>query len=445
MATFLEPSGENPLEFDDIILAFHSVFPFPIIKNTTKEQSIKILKEKGVNAVCKGPCMRDFETAEKFLIPEKITHQYYRLELDGFKVSFLRTLKRGAINVTLTARVFLTVYPNIGIGALLTNIRLSECDVDDIIFLQQSMYDKTKLSSTLSASLGKTRKRGTYLIEVVQDYVHLILSAFGIPRQDVKISTFRCIEIRGLSGTRVDDPEELFEKFSRQIYGLLTVDEGWRYVPAEVAKARMRSRWRTRSFLSVVAFADCVILVNLREKEPSKYTESQEQVREKYGCKVDGYFVFCPEIAGLNHGPLLMLENASIQFSIMEQISEKSIDIRVRSIKELLNTREKLTDALVKLSLIKIPEMGVLEQNVQEAMHVKEKTRELKETLEELERALLIRYNQRINLVLMMLTVVSLCAGILQILIATGLLNSLSRALELWRNPFGMFLVLFYR
>lgn len=86
---------------------------------------------------------------------------------------------------------------------------------------------------------------------------------------------------------------------------------------------------------------------------------------------------------------------------------------------------EELSDALAKLSRIKIPEIAILEQYVQEAMKVTKRTEDARKTLEEIERTLVIKYNQKINLRILILTIVSIIIGIISILMQTGLLTRL--------------------
>ncbi|MDH5266490.1 MAG: hypothetical protein OEW62_02290 [Candidatus Bathyarchaeota archaeon] len=426
METPPELSTESLLEFNDVRLAFLSVFPLTVNESITREQAIEILKEKGINTEWKIPYSKDFKVAEEFLLPRRITDQYFRLKLNDFELSFVKMLQEKPIDIRLLASVFLTIYPKVGVGVLLFSVRLNHGSVDDLVFLQQSLYGRTKLGIVLSPPFKEVQKSNISLEEVAQKHINLILSAFSIPIQNPRILRARCVEIRSLSDFKLRDPTELFEKFPNQTYGLLVADEGWRFVPPETAKGRMQLKWRTRNFLSVLALAQCVIFVNFQEKETyTQYQASQKQIREKYGHEVEEYFTYSPEIAGLNHGPLFMLENASVQRFIIEQTEEQIIETPLKSIKEILISREKLLDVLSRLSCIKIPEIGLLGQNVQDAMRVSKGIEESEKKLEEVERTLLIRYNQRINLGIVILTVVSLGVGILSILIDMGLLNLL--------------------
>jgi hypothetical protein len=429
LGTPLELIIEPTLSFDDVRLAFMSVFPLSK-KEITKELVIEKLGKKDIKNDWSLPFSKNFGIAEDFLIPQRISDQYFRLKLSSFNFSFEKLSGEELVNGKFEVSVFLTIYPKVGVGILLFNMKLSQCDSDDLIFLQQSAIGKTKIKVALSPPFGGLREMICSFEEVDCIYIDKILTALEMTAQDSIRLRSRCLEICSVSNFRIDNPKKLFENFPKQMYGLLVADEGWRFVPIKVAKDRIQLKWRTRSFLNVFAFAQSILFINLKRCQMhKKYIESQKQLREKYAHKVEEYFVLAPEIAGLNHGPLLMLENASVQGFIIAQIEEQIVELKLKNIKELLRFREKLLDALLKLSHIKIPEIGLLEQNVQNAMKIPKRIAEAKKKLEDVERTLLIRYNQRINLWIIVLTIVSLGIGILGILLETGLLNNFLDAL----------------
>jgi hypothetical protein len=135
------------------------------------------------------------------------------------------------------------------------------------------------------------------------------------------------------------------------------------------------------------------MMINLeRSSMHEKYVESQKRVRGKYRKETERYFLFSPKIAGLNHGPLLMLENASVQKFLLRELSMKTVgSIAKGRLRELLDIRERLVQVLFELSHIKIPEIGLLGQTIQHAMRVPESIEETEKALESVERALTIK------------------------------------------------------
>ena len=402
------------LEIDDIRLALLSTFSLPIKKDTKKEFLIDQLNSKGINAYDENPFAEDFDTAEKFLLPQKLREEFFRVELDGFELSFTNLQKQKQFRSSVS--VFLTLYPKIRVGILLFNLCLKECEVDDVIFLQHTLGDRFKVKVNLPSWCELNINCS--MREVIKEFITTILRAFGAEDDDPGFLISKCIEIRSISNLVRKDPQELFENFPLQMYGLLVADEGWRYVPFDTVGTRMLHTWRTRSFLNVVCFGECMILINLEEdKTCISYQASQKQIREKYGYDVEKYFCFSPEIAGLNHGPLLLLENTSLHRFLLNRVSEQVLEKKSQSLKELLREREKLLDYFDDLSHIKITEIGLLGEKIRHSMFIEESTEDAKKMLEELERTLVIKYNQKINLGVIILALISLGIGIIGILL----------------------------
>jgi hypothetical protein len=128
-----------------------------------------------------------------------------------------------------------------------------------------------------------------------------------------------------------------------------------------------------------------------------------------YGKMVERYFTFSPKIAGLNHGPLLMLEIALAQKYTLKRLSERTLELLAKkSLKELLNARQDFLQTFLELSHIKIPESGFLLRNIYYAMDVQEEYERATKLLSLAERALTIRYSQLINRGMLILTILLL-------------------------------------
>jgi hypothetical protein len=389
----------------------------PLRKEMSRELAIRLLNEGGLKAEWNATCADDFEICESFLLSHDVSKQYYRVKLDNLNVHLAAANGQTAL-ASLLAEVFLTIYPEVDVGVLMLNIRLGRCDVDQLICLKQSFFGRLKLDITLSASLGGIQRR-TSLNEAVRNYAKSILSSFGIATTGPVVMPFACIEIRGLNGTNdTNNPEGIFRSFPQQIYGLLVADEGWRHVPLEVARSRIEHRWGTRDFVRVVCFAESVVMINFEDKSGSKYKQDQKDVRERFGCEVEKYFVSSSGVAGLRHGPLLMLENVSIQRFVVQQALARTTDTKTKKIKKILNERERLSEALAKLSPMKIPEVGSLGYMIQKAMHVADSTEELKRRLEEVEQILLVRYAQRNDILLTFLSITALGISIVSFIMS---------------------------
>jgi hypothetical protein len=390
--------GESPLRFGEVLLGLLTAFYLPLNKTFNKEEIMKCLKKMGARWA--PPNSEDFETAEEFLLPEELIKRYYRVELDGFSATFQRNGHQKSFN----AGVFLTIYPKLKVGILTFNLELIECDVDDIIFIQHSWEGRFRIGVE-GPLYGRSE---TTLKNLMERYLSEILEYFNIRKEEnLKTLSARCIEIRSVLSIKANYPRQLLEEYVNQMYGILVADEGWRFVPSEEAKKRLKFRWRSRTFFDIVCFDNSVMMISFEKGEiREKYTKTQTQLREMYGKMVERYFTFSPKIAGLNHGPLLMLEIALAQKYTLKRLSERTLELLAKkSLKELLNARQDFLQTFLELSHIKIPESGFLLRNIYYAMDVQEEYERATKLLSLAERALTIRYSQLINRGMLILTI----------------------------------------
>jgi len=430
-----EPSTVGSPKLKDARLALMDAFSFPEIKslsalkiNDARKQMIDKLKNNHI--VAEDAPKEYFETVEKFLLPKRIVEQYFRLKLANSELSFPKKVGGEApIPQGHACEVFLTVYPSIGAVILLLNIELSECDVDDLIMLEQSQFGANEINVLFGDESVQPRKMS--LGTLVTEYIKPILQAFNpaIKNPSLLQTTHahaRCAELCGFSNYKISNPELMSEELMlnelcKPLYGLLTSDEGWRFVPVETAKDRMQLRWQTRDFFDVIAFEETVVVINLEQCVHERYIESQKLLRNQYDHKLEPYFTFSNKIAGLKNGALLMLENAFLQLFMIEQISEKFGKKR-KWIGEIETYRKELQATFQQLYCINIPEIDLLERKVLKAMKVAKAKKELQNKLEQVEDSLVLKYNQRFNRLILWLTVVGTIVAVLSILNGIGVI-----------------------
>lgn len=415
---------EVDLKLKGVYIAFLSAFSLPISQDICRDQAIQKLKNKRLNAEWKIPYSKNFKIAESFLLPEDISNEFFRIKLDDFIVKLMKTSDKGSMEIPISVSTLLTIYPKVSVGILLLNIKLEDFNVDDLIFLMQCLNGRFEVCNALSLfSHTGQQKENVSVKNVIEEYVKIISEALGSTVTKPRVLTAQCIEINSVD-VSIENPGKVIERFPRQIYGILAADEGWRFVPPEIAKSRLSKQWRTRRFLTVVPFGNSVVVLNFHHgKVHEDYMESQKLLREQCQQQIEEYFTFSPEIAGLNHGPLLVLENALVQRVIMAHSSERMRERKPRRIKEFLRMRDDLADALAKLSRVGIPEVGILGQILQDTMQIGKLSDDLRKRLEEIERTLVIKYNQRINFWLIILALSSLGVGLLTIIMQIGLLD----------------------
>lgn len=113
----------------------------------------------------------------------------------------------------------------------------------------------------------------------------------------------------------------LIEKFPKQIYSLLVGDEGWKFVPKIVALSRLSKRWGTRGFFVVFSHDKSSVMFNLTESNHYlRYCKNCSEISMYFGQETEDYFTQKYHIAGLQHGPLICTEMASIKRGYLDTI-----------------------------------------------------------------------------------------------------------------------------
>lgn len=146
------------------------------------------------------------------------------------------------------------------------------------------------------------------------------------------------------------------------------------------------------------------------------YLKSCKDLRKIYERKTENYFTFSPEIAGLNHGPLLILENASVERFLLNEILEPEASIKDIRISSFLKERDQIIDTLNKLSFIEIKEISDMSQMIKERMMILNDIKEVENKLELFEGEIIIQYNQRINRLIIILTIVGLIVAAISLM-----------------------------
>ena len=368
----------------------------------------EILKKHHIDSCWEGKLKDDYEIAEKFLLPKNFHSELLRISLGEFKIKGYPFIKLSNTEY-LPVQLIFTIYPNLKLASLLCSINVFNSNVDDVVFISQIFSGNRHLFQAILPDYICLNSQLICSHDIIAAYVKLLRDAFSARYVDAPFFFSRCIEVCEIAKPKIESPEKILSNYPPQLYGLMTSDEGWRFVPKDVATEKQEKKWRTRNFLYVLSFHRCVLLLNLHEsKRHIDYVNKQKETMHKYGQLADKYFTFSPEIGGLNHGPLLLLEFTSIQHSYLDILSERLTLYQKRTIKQCLKSREELLEAIGKLSWMKIREISILGQLIEESMLVTNRMESLKSMLEELERALLIKYNQRTNLLIIILTLVSL-------------------------------------
>jgi len=401
--------SRNTLSFKKTYFSYLSTFFLKNDTNTTREYVIKKLREKKMNADWKKPHSEQFKIAEDFLLPVELCKKRFRLKIDDFTIYFKPSTKIKVLEKPTKVEVFLTIYNELNIGILMFNVKLEKFTSDDLIYVRQCFDGSLRFQTDLPSFIELQKSNYLTIKEIIGCYINSINKAFNSEIKAEKTLYTKLFEISSPSGFKTNTPDDIVKNFPKQVYGLLTGDEGWRFVPKKRAELITSKNWATRDFLLVLSFHHCVLLFNFTGSTKYKnYVKSCEELRKLYNRPVENYFTFLPEIAGLNHGPLLILENASVERFLLNDILEPEANIKYIRINSFLKERDEIIDTLNKLSFIEIKEISDISMMIKERMMILNDIKKAEDKLKLFEGEILIQYNQRINRLIVILTVLGI-------------------------------------
>lgn len=406
----------EPLFFPESYIALLYTFNIIIPHEKDFGEIRHNLRKRGLKVSSDDRHSTDFKIVEDFLFPLQINQERLRFKIDDLVISCPNYDESCLLGEPICGELFFVIYQKLQMGVLILNLKLNRSSVDDLIFLRQSLFNRN-VFNVVSALLSSGQNNKLSIKQVFEKYAERVSLCFSydVDKKNVVFSSL--IEIRQVKNFNLSDPDNLIDLFPIQVYGLLTSDEGWRFVPEKIARNRVNKRWRTRDFLTVISLDNSVLVVNLsNSKRYLDYAESQKSLRITYGYEAEDYFKLNPQIAGLNHGPLLSLEICSVMRLLLDIYLQPGRQSYPKEIKDFIKERKKILDILTKLSAIDIREIGYMEQMIRKSLQIEKDVQFLNEKLEILERSLLIEYNKKINFKLILMSFLGLIVAVIGIL-----------------------------
>jgi hypothetical protein len=234
-----------------------------------------------------------------------------------------------------------------------------------------------------------------------------------------------CVELRSHDG---HPPAQRVATDPRPFYGLATSDEGWRFVPREVAREALGPSWGTRSFVSAYTMAAGIICLNSKDSE---YVEHQgELTRGPFGAD-EPYFGIDTDVGGLDHGMLFILERVLIRMALADQWLRnaqremKALASQKKSASRTRLLRGSLDDILEMLYSVLPPEIDLLERRLVTSMGVERIIAQLDRQAEAMDEETRYSYENtvsarvtRLTVVTVVLTVVTIILGVMQVLVS---------------------------
>lgn len=346
------------------------------------------------------PYIKDMQTAEKFLHGGGQTYKVSRFFLQDFCPKLQESGFFGWC-------VMLSFFEESNIISVSFHYALRDIHPDKIIALRQS-----------GAYVEYEFTDGKYSCAAL---VERISGALGLSRQVE--SSFLC-EITKFGN--YTDIAEIEKNEANLLYGFLSGDEGYAFVPENLVRERLASTWGSRDFIKIYASRKAFLFLNMLNSPRHKdYMERQEAFGTATYGACDPYFYMgeCP--LTVNHGILFSTEFVMMLKALINEVlafqaehSKKKFTSYYRRIRSTRELRRKIIKVLEKVEITEISEIGELSAMLLVSQHIAPIVDQVKYLLELLEADLTLIYSERNNALVTLLTALGLLLALWQVFLA---------------------------
>ena len=234
----------------------------------------------------------------------------------------------------------------------------------------------------------------------------------GVPVDEP--DTAYLVEVKDTRPTLTADG--LLQTEPQRLYGIMTGDEGWQFVPRALAEERLSNHWGSRDFVRYAVFGNNGLFLNLNRSAMARdYLARQDQFGGwAYGGAND-YFRVDSDLGGLCHGILHAQEMVLVIKTIAGRILNRQESYRKsrtgsisKSIRKVRFFRRELITTLDRVENLGIMEIGELEQLLLNSQKITPLIDSIKYLLELVEGELDLLYQQSTNRLVNILTVAGL-------------------------------------
>ena len=365
------------------------------IKKTFQKVTVYDENEKFDN-----PYITDMQTVQSFLHGGGQTYRTYRAFLDGVCPDLKEAGFTGFCSM-------ISYFEESNIIAISFHYGIKGITSDEVIGIRQSGVNREytfKDGKSSIFNLAKKMREMLGLDEHVESSYLCEVTKFG--------------SLKSL--------EQIEKKHSKLLYGLMTGDEGYEFVPEELAKERLQNNWGSRDFMRIYAGRQSFLFINLlKTPRQQQYLDRQTQFGTDIYNSLNPYFYMedCP--LTVNHGILFSVEFAMILRALINEVlafqseyKKKSHTSYYKRIKETRELRRKIIQVLEKVEQTEIAEIGELSSILLTSQHIVPIVEQVKYLLELLEGDLTLIYSERNNLLVTILTVLGLALAAWQIVLA---------------------------
>lgn len=352
------------------------------------------------NTVSDKPYIKDMQIARDFLRGGGQTYQVYRVFLDDICPD-LKSAQMGAFYTMIA------FFEESSIISISFHYEMKNISSDRAIALRQSGVN-------FEYDFGGKKNSCTSLAGMISDNLKL----------SYPLETSYLCEITKFGDYR--DIEAIEEEHSKLLYGLLTGDEGYEFVPQDLVKERLSTHWGSRNFIRIYASRQSFLFLNLLD---TPYQIDYLKRQNQYGTDVYGginpYFELreCP--LTVNHGILFSVEFVMILRALINDILSFQTEYKsykklsyYKRIREIRDYRRRIIQVLEKVEQTQIAEIGELSAVLLTSQHITPIVEQVKYLLELLEGDLSLIYSERNNTLVTVLTVLGLLLAAWQIVLA---------------------------
>lgn len=352
------------------------------------------------NKTFDNPYITDMQTAQSFLKGGGQTYRTHRVFLDGVCPNLETSGMSGFCTM-------LSYFEEANIIALSFHYGMKGLTSDQVIGIRQSGVHKeydfmgecqscNTLAEKISKAIGlRSLLETSFLCEVTK---------FG--------------ELKTL--------EEIEQNHANLLYGLMSGDEGYAFVPEEMARERISNNWGSRDFMRIYATRQAFLFINLlKTPRQLEYLDRQTQFGTDIYGSTNPYFYMedCP--LTVNHGILFSVEFAMMLRALINEVlafqteyKNKKFVSYYKRIGETRELRRKIIKVLEKVEETQIAEIGELSAILLSSQHVVPIVEQVKYLLELLEGDMTLIYSEHNNNLVTILTVLGLLLAIWQVLLA---------------------------
>lgn len=307
--------------------------------------------------------------------------------------------------------VFMTVFPESDTVQVCVCLSVMDAEEDDYIYFRHVQGNGAKLKN----------KDGRMLS--IQDIFSEISGCLN--RKITDVAETYLLEIKRFGNEK--SVEQILNTRQKLLYGMMTGDEGWKHVPAELADQRLMNRWGSRDFMRLISFGSNSLFFNLSQSPDAvNYRANRLNFDHSYYGDMDPYFSLDSDTAGLNHGILFSMELVMVIKTICNRILRRQATHYSGShggkpseeIRKIKIYRGELITTLNKVENLQISEIGEMERVLLIGQQIDPLIEKIKYLLELLESELDLLYNTSNNRLGNLLAIGALIFAGIQILLA---------------------------